>query len=64
MILIILTKDHFAMLFTSSEKMHKAVSKLAYLLAVTMLLNSVQPVISGTKIYCFLLEQSQNKGKG
>lgn len=50
MVLIILTKDHFALLFTSSEKMQKAVSKLAYLLAVTMLLNSVQPVISGVAV--------------
>ncbi|KAJ8573180.1 hypothetical protein K7X08_009691 [Anisodus acutangulus] len=50
MVLIILTKDHFALLFTSSEKMQNAVSKLAYLLAVTMLLNSVQPVISGVAV--------------
>lgn len=58
MVLIILTKDHFALLFTSSEKMQKAVSKLAYLLAVTMLLNSVQPVISGTKMCVSYLNTS------
>ncbi|KAK6140624.1 hypothetical protein DH2020_025624 [Rehmannia glutinosa] len=36
MVLIIATKDHFAILFTNSEQMQKAVSDLAYLLAVTM----------------------------
>ncbi|KAK4411417.1 protein DETOXIFICATION 34 [Sesamum angolense] len=47
MVAIMATKDHFAALFTSSEQMQKAVSNLAYLLAITMVLNSVQPVISG-----------------
>lgn len=47
MVIIILTKDHFAILFTSSKAMQKAVGDLAYLLAITMVLNSIQPVISG-----------------
>ncbi|KAL7158777.1 hypothetical protein ABFS83_02G165600 [Erythranthe nasuta] len=50
MVLIIATKDHFAILFTNSEKMQKAVSDLAYLLAITMVLNSIQPVISGVAV--------------
>ncbi|XP_012843762.1 PREDICTED: protein TRANSPARENT TESTA 12, partial [Erythranthe guttata] len=50
MVLIIATKDHFAILFTDSERMQKAVSDLAYLLAITMVLNSIQPVISGVAV--------------
>ncbi|KAL0426025.1 UNVERIFIED_CONTAM: protein DETOXIFICATION 34 [Sesamum radiatum] len=50
MVAIMATKDHFAALFTSSEQMQKAVSNLAYLLAITMVLNSVQPVISGVAV--------------
>lgn len=47
MVIIMATKDHFAVLFTDSERMQKAVADLAYLLAITMVLNSIQPVISG-----------------
>lgn len=47
MVIIIGTKDDFASLFTNSKPMQKAVGDLAYLLAVTMMLNSIQPVISG-----------------
>ncbi|KAL8499953.1 hypothetical protein ACS0TY_019815 [Phlomoides rotata] len=50
MVIIMATKDDFAVLFTSSEKMQRAVSDLAYLLAITMVLNSIQPVISGVAI--------------
>ncbi|GFP91497.1 protein transparent testa 12 [Phtheirospermum japonicum] len=50
MVIIIATKDHFAIIFTNSDKMQKAVAELAYLLAVTMVLNSIQPVISGVAI--------------
>ena len=45
--LILLTKDHFAVIFTDSRDMREAVSRLAFLLGITMVLNSVQPVISG-----------------
>lgn len=48
--IILATKDHFAIIFTESKEMIKAVSKLAGLLGLTMILNSVQPVISGTRI--------------
>ncbi|KAL3517185.1 hypothetical protein ACH5RR_024087 [Cinchona calisaya] len=50
MVVIMATKNHFAILFTSSEKMQKAVADLAYLLAATLVLNSVQPVISGVAV--------------
>ncbi|KAI6696347.1 hypothetical protein NL676_016466 [Syzygium grande] len=50
MVAILLTRDHFSIIFTSSKKLQEAVSHLAYLLAVTMVLNSVQPVISGVAV--------------
>ncbi|XVF12537.1 hypothetical protein REPUB_Repub08aG0127000 [Reevesia pubescens] len=50
MVILIITRDHFAIIFTSSEEMQRAVSHLAYLLGVTMVLNSVQPVISGVAV--------------
>ena len=50
MVAIIIARDHFAIIFTSSKVLQRAVSKLAYLLGITMVLNSVQPVVSGTKI--------------
>ncbi|KAL5567946.1 hypothetical protein UlMin_024521 [Ulmus minor] len=49
-VVILITKNYFAFIFTSSTEVQKAVSHLAYLLGVTMLLNSVQPVISGVAI--------------
>ncbi|XP_059636099.1 protein DETOXIFICATION 35-like [Cornus florida] len=48
--IIIATRNHFAVIFTDSKEMQQAVARLAYLLAVTMVLNSVQPVISGVAI--------------
>ncbi|RZB93882.1 Protein DETOXIFICATION 34 isoform B [Glycine soja] len=48
--IILITKDHFAIIFTESKEMIKAVSKLAGLLGLTMILNSVQPVISGVAV--------------
>ncbi|VVA92651.1 unnamed protein product [Arabis nemorensis] len=50
MVAIIIGRDHFAIIFTNSEVLQHAVSKLAYLLGITMVLNSVQPVISGVAI--------------
>ncbi|KAJ8752124.1 hypothetical protein K2173_001799 [Erythroxylum novogranatense] len=49
-IIILVTKDYFAIIFTDSEEMRRAVSKLAYLLCFTMILNSIQPVISGVAV--------------
>ncbi|XP_024029583.1 protein DETOXIFICATION 34 [Morus notabilis] len=48
--IILLTKDRFAIIFTDSEEMKEAVSRLAFLLGITMVLNSVQPVISGVAV--------------
>ncbi|GAV76292.1 MatE domain-containing protein [Cephalotus follicularis] len=50
MVVILLTKDYFAVIFTSSTSLQLAVAKLAYLLGITMVLNSVQPVISGVAV--------------
>ncbi|KAF3441524.1 hypothetical protein FNV43_RR15438 [Rhamnella rubrinervis] len=49
-VVIIATKDHFAVIFTESKVMQAAVSKLAFLLGITMILNSVQPVMSGVAV--------------
>lgn len=48
--IIMATRHQFSMIFTDSQRMQNAVANLAYLLGITMVLNSVQPVISG-KIY-------------
>ncbi|KAF7153558.1 hypothetical protein RHSIM_Rhsim01G0148000 [Rhododendron simsii] len=47
---IMTSRNHFAIIFTDSKEMQKAVAHLAYLLAITMVLNSVQPVISGVAV--------------
>lgn len=47
MAVVLIAKDYFAYIFTSSKVMQVATSKLAFILAITMVLNSVQPVISG-----------------
>lgn len=52
MAVILIAKNHFAVIFTSSPELQKAVAHLASLLGFTMVLNSVQPVISGTSISC------------
>ncbi|KAM7514531.1 hypothetical protein LguiA_004114 [Lonicera macranthoides] len=45
-VLIILFHDKFALIFSSSVEVLQEVDKLSYLLAITILLNSVQPVLS------------------
>ncbi|KAK4740706.1 hypothetical protein SAY87_024294 [Trapa incisa] len=50
MVVIMMTKSYFAIIFTSSKKLQEATSGLAYLLGATMVLNSVQPVISGVAV--------------
>nr|AND01210.1 putative multidrug resistance protein [Linum usitatissimum] len=50
MVAVLITKDYFAIIFTSSQDLQIAVSKLAFLLGITMVLNSVQPVISGVAV--------------
>ncbi|KAL2248835.1 UNVERIFIED_CONTAM: Protein DETOXIFICATION 35 [Sesamum indicum] len=50
MIIVLATRNQLALIFTNSKEMQKAVAELSGLLGVTMLLNSVQPVISGVAI--------------
>lgn len=44
---ILALRDYFPVIFTSDKDLQRAVSNIAGLLGVTMVLNSVQPVISG-----------------
>ncbi|XP_031492027.1 protein DETOXIFICATION 27-like [Nymphaea colorata] len=48
--LIVILHNKFALLFTSSAVVLAATSKLAVLLAFTILLNSVQPILSGVAV--------------
>lgn len=47
-ILIIALHSKIAYIFTSSSDVLEAVDQMSYLLAITILLNSVQPVLSGS----------------
>ncbi|EEF28410.1 multidrug resistance pump, putative [Ricinus communis] len=49
-VLILLFHDKLAWIFTSSEPVLKAVNQLSLLLAFTVLLNSVQPILSGVAV--------------
>lgn len=46
-VLIMSLHDKFALIFTSSPIVIQAVDKLSVVLAATILLNSVQPILSG-----------------
>ncbi|KAL6012426.1 Protein DETOXIFICATION 33 [Asimina triloba] len=48
--LVLVTRDQFPLLFTSSIEVAKLVSKLTSLLSISLLLNSLQPVLSGVAI--------------
>ncbi|EMS59510.1 Protein TRANSPARENT TESTA 12 [Triticum urartu] len=50
MLLVLIFRDKFSIIFTSDLELRYAVSKIAGLLGVTMVLNSLQPVISGVAI--------------
>lgn len=47
MILVLATRDYFPFWFTSSVAVANETTKLALLLGITTLLNSLQPVLSG-----------------
>ncbi|KAG6674461.1 hypothetical protein I3843_15G039200 [Carya illinoinensis] len=49
-ILILIARDKIAYIFTSSSDVVQAVDSMSYLLGVTILLNSVQPVLSGVAV--------------
>ncbi|KAL6508417.1 Protein DETOXIFICATION 35 [Orobanche hederae] len=50
MIIVLATRNHFSVIFTDSKDMQRAVAHLSGLLGITMVLNSVQPVISGVAV--------------
>lgn len=47
MAVVIATRDVFPHLFTNSEAVAKETTRLSILLALTVLLNGLQPVLSG-----------------
>ncbi|GLT73843.1 hypothetical protein SLA2020_456750 [Shorea laevis] len=50
MAVVLATRDYFPYLFTTSEAVAEETTKLAILLAITVLLNSLQPVLSGVAV--------------
>ncbi|KAL3734099.1 hypothetical protein ACJRO7_023449 [Eucalyptus globulus] len=50
MAVVFVTRDYFPYLFTSSEAVAAETTKLAFLLGFTVLLNSLQPVLSGVAV--------------
>ncbi|XP_022887084.1 protein DETOXIFICATION 35-like [Olea europaea var. sylvestris] len=50
MIIVLATRNYLGLIYTNSENLIRAVAHLSGLLGITMLLNSVQPVISGVAI--------------
>nr|KYP46980.1 Protein TRANSPARENT TESTA 12 [Cajanus cajan] len=50
MIVVLATKDYFPYLFTTSVEVANETTKLAALLGVTVVLNSLQPVLSGVAV--------------
>lgn len=59
--LVVATRYDFPYLFTTSEAVAAETSRIAYLLAITVLLNSLQPVLSGnlhlnSKLHCTILK--------
>lgn len=50
MIVVLATRSYFPIIFTDSKSMRQAVAQLSGLLGITMLLNSIQPVISGVTL--------------
>jgi multidrug resistance protein, MATE family len=53
-VLIMAFHNKFALVFTSSAVVLDAVDNLAVLLAFTILLNSIQPVLSGTSMGLYI----------
>ncbi|XP_065881464.1 protein DETOXIFICATION 33 [Euphorbia lathyris] len=50
MILVFSTREYFPYLFTTSDAVAEETTKLAILLGVTVLMNSLQPVLSGVAV--------------
>jgi len=49
-IVILLCRDYISYIFTEGEDVSRAVSQLTPLLAVTLILNGIQPVLSGQSL--------------
>lgn len=60
MAIVLGTRDYFPYLFTSSEAVAEETTQLATLLAITVLLNSLQPVLSGNVSYHTNKHQPKN----
>lgn len=50
MVVVLATKDFFPFLFTNSDAVAKETTRLSTLLALTVLLNGLQPVLSGVAV--------------
>ncbi|TVU38876.1 hypothetical protein EJB05_12271, partial [Eragrostis curvula] len=51
-VVVLFLRDHLSYFFTGGEAVARAVSDLCPLLAVTLVLNGVQPVLSGVAVGC------------
>ena len=60
-VIIMLFHNQIAWIFSSSEAVLVAVNKLSILLAFTVLLNSIQPVLSGTLQFDYLTYISRQR---
>lgn len=49
-ILVIVFRNRYAFIFSSSPQVIRLVPQLSHLLAVTILLNSIQPILSGVAV--------------
>ncbi|KAL5229953.1 hypothetical protein ABZP36_028729 [Zizania latifolia] len=50
MALVLVLRDRFSMIYTSNLELRRAVAKIAGLLGLTMVINSLQPVLSGVAV--------------
>ncbi|OEL13082.1 Protein DETOXIFICATION 40 [Dichanthelium oligosanthes] len=51
-VIILLSRDYISYIFTEGEDVSRAVSQLTPLLACTIILNGIQPVLSGVAVGC------------
>ncbi|XP_020573874.1 protein DETOXIFICATION 39-like [Phalaenopsis equestris] len=51
-VIILCSRDYISYIFTEGETVAKAVSDLCPLLAITIVLNGIQPVLSGVAVGC------------
>lgn len=70
-VIIVATKNHFPLMFTNKPRVMQKTSKLSYLLAATIFLNSIQPVLHGefsnlfvkvSGIYSYLNKKNDSGG--